>query len=166
MPKPLIKRTVTGIRLQVRRNIYCNKMNERVTLLQAKRLRRLGYNKPCSTYHCAAGNQIKVDKPMNWNAEKRQFWYDNSNEHQCTSIPKCDDVINWLREKYKIIATTFAFRSMSPDTETIRYETHASCREKSKCKLIFARKRFYKDIFAAKRGIITKCLTYIESLSK
>lgn len=140
-------------------------MNNRVTLLQAKRLRRLGYNQPCSTYHCAAGNQIKVDKPMNWNAEKRKFWYDNSGEHECTSIPKCDDAISWLREKYNIHVNLYtnvprAIIGRSDNYFIGAFDLNA------KYKHIPSKRTCYKDIFAAKRDIITKCLTYIESLSK
>lgn len=142
-------------------------MNERVTLLQAKRLRRLGYNKPCSTYHCAAGNQIKVDKPMNWNAEKRQFWYDNSNEHQCTSIPKCDDVISWMWDKYLIGINIICYNKiyLKKDID-IRFRASALICAKSVCLTLSTKRTCYKDVFAAKRDIITKCLTYIESLSK
>lgn len=165
MPKPLIKRTVTGIWLQVRRNIYCDQMNERVTLLQAKRLRRLGYNKPCSTYHCAAGNQIKVNKPMNWNAEKRKYWYDYSGEHECTSIPKCDDVINWLREKYNIHVNFYTNITRHKSNKNDNYFVGAFDLN-ADSKHIESKRIRYKDAFAAKRDIITKCLTYIESLSK
>lgn len=141
-------------------------MNERVTLLQAKRLRRLGYNKPCSTYHCAAGNQIRVDKPMNWNAEKRKYWYDYSGEHECTSIPKCDDVINWLREKYNIEVFIYVYRNPPYDDINIYYEAMSSHYTKSKRTFACSKNVKYRDIFAAKRNIISKCLTYIESLSK
>lgn len=141
-------------------------MNNRVTLLQAKRLRRLGYNQPCSTYHCASGNQIKVDKPMNWNAEKRKFWYDHSGEHECTSIPKCDDVIDWLKEKYNIIINVICYWSLEQNKEELRSETHASYRCSSQHVTLYPKREYYRDVFAAKRDIITKCLTYIESLSK
>lgn len=140
-------------------------MNERVTLLQAKRLRRLGYNQPCSTYHCASGNQIRIDKPMNWNAEKRQFWYDNSNEHQCTSIPKCDDVIDWLRKKYNIHVNFHTNVLRTPNSNKGNYFI-AAFDLNAECKHIPSKRTCYKDIFAAKRDIIAKCLTYIESLSK
>lgn len=141
-------------------------MNNRVTLLQAKRLRRLGYNQPCSTYHCAAGNQIKVDKPMNWNAEKRKFWYDHSGEHECTSIPKCDDVINWLKERYGIIINVLCYRSLGQNKEELRSEACASHKRDSQYVYLYPKREYYRDVFAAKRDIITKCLTYIESLSK
>lgn len=142
-------------------------MNNRVTLLQAKRLRRLGYNQPCSTYHCASGNQIKVDKPMNWNAEKRKYWYDLSGEHECTSIPKCDDVISWIWDKHQIgINITCYNRICLKKDIDIQFKASALICAKNVYLTLRTKRTCYKDIFAAKRDIITKCLTYIESLSK
>lgn len=141
-------------------------MNNRVTLLQAKRLRKLGYNLPCSTYHCASGNQIKVDRPMNWNAEKRKYWYDYSGEHQCTSIPKCNDVIDWIREKYSIVIMVLTCAGIMSYNKIICFEAFALYSNKGKDKFLYPKRKLYKDIFAAKRDIITKCLTHIESLSK
>ena len=141
-------------------------MNNRVTLLQAKRLRRLGYNQPCSTYHCAAGNQIKVDKPMNWNAEKRKFWYDSSGEHECTSIPKCDDVIDWLRKNHSIFVDNVSVLYMTPTRLPMFFVGAYVYEGKAPCVIIRTKRSKYKDIFAAKRDVIAKCLTYIESLSK
>ena len=117
-------------------------MNKRVTVLQAKRLRReLAFNGKSTGYVC---NGIIVEDvvPENYNSKKSM-----------TSLPKCDEVIEWLWNKYGIsILISKSFYKKTYFEGSIDSHNPAA--------IIFGSRK-YCDINACKRSLISKSVSYI-----
>ena len=117
-------------------------MNNRVTVLQAKRLRReLAFNGKSTGYVC---NGIVVEDvvPENYNRKK-----------SIISLPKCDEVIEWLRDKYwiSILTSNYFYKKLYFTGYVYSYSSK---------KIIFVSKG-YCDINACKRNLISKTITFI-----
>ena len=117
-------------------------MNKRVTVLQAKRLRReLAFNGKSTGYVC---NGIIVEDvaPENYNSKK-----------SIISLPKCDEVIEWLRDKYglSILISNYFDKKLYFNGYVYSYILK---------KIIFVSKG-YCDINACKRNLISKTVTFI-----
>lgn len=117
-------------------------MNNRVTVIQAKRLKReLAFNGKSTGYVC---NGIIVENvaPENYNSKK-----------SIISLPKCDEVIEWLWDKYGvsiIISKWF-------DIKTYFNGYVDSCNSPT---VVFGNKK-YCDINACKRNLISKAVSFI-----
>ena len=117
-------------------------MNNRVTVIQAKRLKReLAFNGKSTGYVC---NGIIVEDvaPENYNSKK-----------SIISLPKCDEVIEWLRDKYGmsiLIGNWF-------DKKAYFYGYIYSYNSLT---VIFWSKK-YCDINACKRNLISKTVSFI-----
>lgn len=121
-------------------------MNNRVTVLQAKRLRReLAFNGKSTGYVC---NGIIVEDvaPENYNSKKSM-----------TSLPKCDEVIEWLWYKYGISITVSIMTSNYFD-EKLYFNGYVYSYISKK--IIFVSKG-YCDINACKRNLISKTVSFI-----
>ena len=117
-------------------------MNNRVTVLQAKRLRReLAFNGKSTGYVC---NGIVVEDivPENYNRKK-----------SIISLPKCDEVIEWLRDKYgmSILTSNYFDKKLYFNGYVYSYISK---------KIIFVSKG-YRDINACKRNLISKTVSFI-----
>lgn len=83
----------------------------RVTKLQAKRLKQLGYNRDVTAYYLE--NKAKLLNKMLFETHVSEDWNHNKNGSQYRketdplypfiSAPTLDEVIEWLREKHNII---------------------------------------------------------------
>ena len=117
-------------------------MNKRVTVLQAKRLRReLAFNGKSTGYVC---NGIIVEDvaPENYNSKKSMI-----------SLPKCDEVIEWLWNKYGISILVNKNFNIKP-----YFRGHI---DSSKPVEIIFGSRKYCDINACKRNLISKAVSFI-----
>ena len=117
-------------------------MNNRVTVLQAKRLRReLAFNGKSTGYVC---NGIIVEDiaPENYNSKKSM-----------TSLPKCDEVIEWLWNKYGI--------SILISKSFYKKTYFEGCIDSHNPAAIIFGSRKYCDINACKRNLISKTITFI-----
>lgn len=119
-------------------------MNNRVTVIQAKRLKReLAFNGKSTGYVC---NGIIVEDvaPENHNSKK-----------SIISLPKCDEVIEWLWDKYGmsiLISKWF-------DRKTYFNGYVYSC---NSCTIICGTgSKRYCDINACKRNLISKAVSFI-----
>ena len=117
-------------------------MNKRVTVLQAKRLRReLAFNGKSTGYVC---NGIIVEDvaPENYNRQKSM-----------TSLPKCDEVIEWLWNKYgiSILISKSFYKKTYFEGSLDSYNPSA---------IIFGSRK-YCDINACKRNLISKAISFI-----
>ena len=85
----------------------------RVTKLQAKRLKQLGYNRDVTAYYLE--NKARLLNKMLFETHVSEDWNHNKNGSQYRketdplypfiSAPTLDEVIEWLREKHNIIIT-------------------------------------------------------------
>ena len=117
-------------------------MNNRVTVLQAKRLRReLAFNGKSTGYVC---NGVIVEDvvPENYNSKK-----------SIISLPKCDEVIEWLRDKYglSILISNYFDKKLYFNGYVYSYDSKT---------IIFVSKG-YCDINACKRNLISKIVSFI-----
>ena len=85
----------------------------RVTKLQAKKLKQLGYNRDVTAYYLE--NKARLLNKMLFETHVSEDWNHNKNGSQYRketdplypfiSAPTLDEVIEWLREKHNIIIT-------------------------------------------------------------
>lgn len=117
-------------------------MNNRVTVLQAKRLKReLAFNGKSTGYVCS-GIVVENVFPENYNSKKSMM-----------SLPKCDEVIEWLWDKYGIcilVSKTF-----------YKNAYFNGCIDSHKPAAIVFGSRKYCDINACKRNLISKAISFI-----
>ena len=117
-------------------------MNNRVTVLQAKRLKReLAFNGKSTGYVCS-GIIVENVFPENYNSKKSMM-----------SLPKCDEVIEWLWDKYGIsilVSKTFYKKAY-----------FNGCIDSHKPAAIVFGSRKYCDINACKRNLISKAVSFI-----
>ena len=121
-------------------------MNKRVTVLQAKRLRReLAFNGKSTGYVC---NGIIVEDiaPENYNSKK-----------SIISLPKCDEVIEWLWYKYGISITVNIMTNNWFDKK-IYFSGFVALYNSPT--ILFGSKVFC-DIDSCKRSLISKSVSYI-----
>ena len=117
-------------------------MNNRVTVLQAKRLKReLAFNGKSTGYVCS-GIIVENVFPENYNSKKSMM-----------SLPKCDEVIEWLWDKYGI--SILISKSFYKKTY---FEGSVDSHNPSA--IIFGSRK-YCDINACKRNLISKTITFI-----
>ena len=124
-------------------------MNNRVTVIQAKRLRReLAFNGKSTGYVC---NGIIVEDvaPENYNSKK-----------SIISLPKCDEVIEWLWDKYGVIIMIskwfdgkIFFKGYVDSYNTLLPRYYSPT-------VAFGNKK-YCDINACKRNLISKAISFI-----
>lgn len=86
---------------------------KRVTKLQAKKLKQLGYNRDVTAYYLE--NKARLLNKMLFETHVSEDWNHNKNGSQYRketdplypfiSAPTLDEVIEWLREKHNIIIT-------------------------------------------------------------
>lgn len=135
---------------------------ERVTIHQARLLKRLGFNEECSAY------------AWRWESDRDERVYEittlnNYNSLNFTktfSIPTVDQVIDWLRKKYNIIVYHTHIPFVCPKTRKIVYTfTPKICNPNWGWNQCITLKRGIQsaDIYAAKRSAITIALNWILS---
>lgn len=117
-------------------------MNNRVTVLQAKRLKReLAFNGKSTGYVCS-GIVVENVFPENYNSKKSMM-----------SLPKCDEVIEWLWDKYGIsILVSKSFYKKAYFNGYIDSHKPAA--------IVFGSRK-YCDINACKRNLISKAVSFI-----
>ena len=135
----------------------------RVTKLQAKRLKQLGYNRDATAYYLE--NKARLLNKMLFETYVSEDWNHNKNGSQYRketdplypfiSAPTLDEVIEWLREKHNIIIT---IELIQPSKSTYNYDyclyfpnTPMDCGNKDR----------YSKIEHAKREAISKAIKYI-----
>lgn len=126
--------------------------DNRVTLLQAKRLKRMGYNNPSTAY--SIGNTlVKYQEPNDWN-HKRDY---SNLTFPYISIPTCDEVIEWLYNKYNIYIHILILRRRTTDLKFL----YTIIKQSKILHNEFIRE--FRDFNCAKRAAIAKALTLIEN---
>lgn len=125
-------------------------MNNRVTVIQAKRLKReLAFSGKSTGYVC---NGIIVEDvaPENYNSKK-----------SIISLPKCDEVIEWLWDKYgvSIIISKWFDGKTYFNGYVDSYNSPAIVLGIRNI-VIYGNKK-YCDINACKRNLISKAISFI-----
>lgn len=122
--------------------------DNRVTLLQAKRLKRMGYNNP-STAYLIGNTLVKYQAPNDWN-HKRDY---SNLTFPYISVPTCDEVIEWLYNKHNVYIDIIA----QMNKRSFKYDIYRNdFRVDSLCLVS------YKNINCVKRAAISKALTFIQ----
>lgn len=145
----------------------------RVTKLQAKKLKQLGYNRNVTAYYLE--NKARLLNKMLFETYISEDWNHNKNGSQYRketdplypfiSAPTLDEVIEWLREKHNIIIT---IELIQPSKSTIELiQPFKSTNNYDYC-LYFPNKPMdcgnkdrYSKIEHAKREAISKAIKYI-----
>lgn len=145
----------------------------RVTKLQAKKLKQLGYNRDVTAYYLE--NKARLLNKMLFETHVSEDWNHNKNGSQYRketdplypfiSAPTLDEVIEWLREKHNIIITIkYYSRAYVMKSESIKLITN----DNYDCWLYFPNKSIdcgnknrYSKIEHAKREAISKAIKYI-----
>ena len=128
-------------------------MNDnRVTLLQAKRLKRMGYNNPSAAY--LIGNTlVKYQAPNDWN-HKRDY---SNLTFPYISMPTCDEVLEWLYNKYDI------YVNIQRWVTDLKF-SYSIVKQSKILHIEFIRE--FRDLNCAKRTAIAKALTILQQENK
>lgn len=146
----------------------------RVTKLQAKRLKQLGYNRDVTAYYLE--DKARLLNKMLFETHISEDWNHNENGSQYRteidplypfiSVPTLDEVIEWLREKHNIIITIeliqlfkntnnydycLYFPNMPTISKATKYLLEMDCGNKDR----------YSKIEHAKREAISKAIKYL-----
>ena len=143
----------------------------RVTKLQAKRLKQLGYNRDVTAYYLE--NKARLLNKMLFETHVSEDWNHNKNGSQYRketdplypfiSAPTLDEVIEWLREKHNIIITIELIQLIT----NINYDYWLclpSCKESNRYvykSIDCGNKDRYSKIEHAKREAISKAIKYL-----
>lgn len=144
----------------------------RVTKLQAKRLKQLGYNRDVTAYYLE--NKAKLLNKMLFETHVSEDWNHNKNGSQYRketdplypfiSAPTLDEVIEWLREKHNIIINIELIQ-LPKITQSIlqlitnnNYDYWLYFPNKS---IDYGNKDRYSKIEHAKRESISKAIKYL-----
>lgn len=126
--------------------------DNRVTLLQAKRLKRMGYNNP-STAYLIGNTLVKYQASNDWN-HKRDY---SNLTFPYISVPTCDEVIEWLFDKYNIYIQIVRWR------EANKFSYHIA----KDMKILYdGTGRMFKYNNCVKRSAIAKALTVLQQENK
>ena len=135
----------------------------RVTKLQAKRLKQLGYNRDVTAYYLE--NKARLLNKMLFETHVSEDWNHNKNGSQYRketdplypfiSAPTLDEVIEWLREKHNIIITIELIRLIK-NTNNYDY-----CLYFPNKPMDCGNRNRYSKIEHAKREAISKAIKYI-----
>lgn len=135
----------------------------RVTKLQAKRLKQLGYNRDVTAYYLE--NKARLLNKMLFETHVSEDWNHNKNGSQYRketdplypfiSAPTLDEVIEWLREKHNIIITIELIQLIK---NTNNYDYYVYFPNKP---IDCGNKDRYSKIEHAKREAISKAIKYI-----
>lgn len=134
----------------------------RVTKLQAKKLKQLGYNRDATAYYLE--NKARLLNKMLFETHVSEDWNHNKNGSQYRketdplypfiSAPTLDEVIEWLREKHNIVITTELVqlsKSTSYDYGLFILSKYTDCGNEDR----------YSKIEHAKREAISKAIKYL-----
>lgn len=135
----------------------------RVTKLQAKKLKQLGYNRDVTAYYLE--NKARLLNKMLFETYVSEDWNHNKNGSQYRketdplypfiSAPTLDEVIEWLREKHNIIITIELIQIFNNPNNYDYYlyfpNTPMDCGNEDR----------YSKIEHAKREAISKAIKYL-----
>lgn len=135
----------------------------RVTKLQAKKLKQLGYNRDVTAYYLE--NKARLLNKMLFETHVSEDWNHNKNGSQYRketdplypfiSAPTLDEVIEWLREKHNVIITIELIRLIKT---TNNYDY---CLYFPNKPMDCGNEDRYSKIEHAKREAISKAIKYI-----
>ena len=137
----------------------------RVTVLQAKELKKLGFNEPtdlsfrddkfCVITGGIARNWNKIDI-IHWNGKKEKSPY--------VSLPLIDEAINFIRKKYNVIISDKIVPFVDPCSDKIVYShrvKYCNLRHGWNARIVIGDTKLSSNIYASKRKAITMALRYI-----
>ena len=140
----------------------------RVTKLQAKKLKQLGYNRDVTAYYLE--NKARLLNKMLFETHVSEDWNHNKNGSQYRketdplypfiSAPTLDEVIEWLREKHNIIITIELMRLIINNNDNFMY-TYDYCLYFPNKPMDCGNKDRYSKIEHAKREAISKAIKYL-----
>ena len=140
----------------------------RVTKLQAKKLKQLGYNRDVTAYYLE--NKARLLNKMLFETHVSEDWNHNKNGSQYRketdplypfiSAPTLDEVIEWLREKHNIIITIELMRLIINNNDNFMY-TYDYCLYFPNKPMDCGNKDKYSKIEHAKREAISKAIKYL-----
>lgn len=145
----------------------------RVTKLQAKRLKQLGYNRDVTAYYLE--NKARLLNKMLFETHVSEDWNHNKNGSQYRketdplypfiSAPTLDEVIEWLREKHNIIITIELIQPSKSTIELIQpfksTYNYDYCLYFPNTPMDCGNKDRYSKIEHAKREAISKAIKYL-----
>lgn len=145
----------------------------RVTKLQAKRLKQLGYNRDATAYYLE--NKARLLNKMLFETYVSEDWNHNKNGSQYRketdplypfiSAPTLDEVIEWLREKHNIIITIELIQPSKSTIELIQpfksTNNYDYCLYFPNTPMDCGNKDRYSKIEHAKREAISKAIKYL-----
>lgn len=145
----------------------------RVTKLQAKRLKQLGYNRDVTAYYLE--NKARLLNKMLFETYVSEDWNHNKNGSQYRketdplypfiSAPTLDEVIEWLREKHNIIITIELIQPSKSTIELIQpfksTYNYDYCLYFPNTPMDCGNKDRYSKIEHAKREAISKAIKYL-----
>ena len=145
----------------------------RVTKLQAKRLKQLGYNRDVTAYYLE--NKARLLNKMLFETHVSEDWNHNKNGSQYKketdplypfiSAPTLDEVIEWLREKHNIVITIELIQPSKSTIELIQpfksTYNYDYCLYFPNTPMDCGNKDRYSKIEHAKREAISKAIKYL-----
>lgn len=145
----------------------------RVTKLQAKRLKQLGYNRDVTAYYLE--NKARLLNKMLFETHVSEDWNHNKNGSQYKketdplypfiSAPTLDEVIEWLREKHNIVITIELIQPSKSTIELIQpfksTYNYDYCLYFPNIPMDCGNKDRYSKIEHAKREAISKAIKYL-----
>lgn len=139
------------------------KMNNCVTLFQARQLRQLGFNEYVSSHYWLIKHNplcLAMSTPSNWNDSK------------CfVSAPTVDEAIDWLRRKFNVHIYTAIEPFVDPTDKkapvlyryTVKY---CNRRDGWNGRIYIGQTRLAKNVYSLKRQAITLAISWLNKRNK